>query len=213
MRTFLPAILLVLTACFGDDVINPSGDCEAEHDGSFVCYSVPGADDTYLPDCEAPLERELWRVFQQADGTAYMIPRPDAMGLETGICDGEDADLAGLFEANGLCEAILDQAGVELINSMDPAEALEIGHALHERLVFEAVSYGDDSAGVAPFAPPEDWVDACDGADDSSGICDKIDGWYDLDAGECLEMGVALNEEEAASLASLLNDLYGVAGR
>ena len=211
MRSLLPVFFLALTACPGDDdVVNPSGDCEAEHDGSFVCYSTPGPDDTWLPDCDAPLDRELWRMFQQADGTAYMIPRPDAMGLETGICDGDDAALAALFEANGLCDAMLDQAGVTLINSMDPADALTISHALHESLEFAAVEYSDGTGGVTPFAPPEDWVDACDGAADSSGICDKINEWYDLDSGDCPNLAAVFSAEEATALAALLNDLYGV---
>lgn len=209
MRTFIPLMFLALTACFEKDAAdNPTGECVADHDGGFFCYSSPGPDDTYLPDCDAPLNEELWRVFEQANGTAYVIPRPDGMGLVTGICDGDDAELAALFEANALCDETLDSAGVETINSMDTTDALTITHALHENLEFAVAIYGDGYADVTPFAPPEHLVAACEGSSES--VCDAIDGKYDLDAEECLDIGIVFTEDDAAVLADLLNDLYGI---
>jgi hypothetical protein len=67
--------------------------------------------DVYLPDCDAPLGRELWRVFAIDASTAYVVPRPDASGISLGICDGEDADMADRFERNGLCEELADPDG------------------------------------------------------------------------------------------------------
>ncbi len=58
-------VLSLVFACqLGEIVIeNPSGECEAETDGSRLCYHSPNPTDTYLPDCDNTLDRELWRVF------------------------------------------------------------------------------------------------------------------------------------------------------
>ena len=49
-------------------------------DGGRPGYHSP-AGDTYVPNCDVQTLREYWRIFEQADGSAYMIPRPDGLGL------------------------------------------------------------------------------------------------------------------------------------
>ncbi len=202
-------VVLALAGCGEPDIDNPTGDCEPDDDGARVCYHSPDSSDQYLPDCDPPLNQELWRVFAQDTGTAYMIPRPDTMGIETGICDGDDADLDALFRDNGLCEEVADP---DVVNSMTPADALAISHELHQRLEFEAVSYGDDTWGISPWAPDSDLLDACDGplADDAA-VADMCGDLADsMGSGQCLEMAVIYDEAEATAFAAGLNLVYGV---
>lgn len=195
-------MLFLLLACDVPAIDNPTGDCTADSDGSHRCYSV--STDQYLPDCAAPLGRELYRVFAIDDQTAYVIPRPDATGLTLGICDGEDATLADLFDRNGLCVEIADP---DVVNSMTPADALTITHTLHERLDFAAVSSGD-SWQVQPFAPDGDHYDACSLTDDAviADYCASLTAT--MDAGECPLMAVVFSEAQAAAMADALNMLY-----
>lgn len=208
-RLFAPLSLLLLVACPAPEVGNPSGDCQAEDDGARACYHTPDATDTYLPDCEAPLDRELWRVFAVDEATAYMIPRPDAMGIHTGICDGDDVDLAAVFEANGLCAEVADP---DIINAMTPEDALVIGHALHENLVFGVEEYGEGAAGLVPWAPDTELLMACEGplAGDArvEGLCAEL---ATLDAeGTCNDLGRVLSVEQVTALAEGLNATFGI---
>ena len=141
---------------------NPSGDCMADGDGAHPGYSVPGPNDVYLPDCKLALKRSLWRVFVQESGQSYVIPRPDGLGLKMGFC-GDDEPLRELFEANGLCSEFGDP---NILNAMEPTDALRITSALHSRLRFEAVLAGD-TAQVDPFAPPADVQAVCQTADEA----------------------------------------------
>jgi hypothetical protein len=204
-----PTVLLILAAaCSYGFAGNPTGDCEPETDGSRVCYHSPEAGDTYLPDCEAPLDRELWRVFATEDGGAYIIPRPDGMGLSTGICDGDDIELAAAFERSGLCDEVADP---EVINDLNHTDALVITHALHEQLVFTAVDDGDGSAHIDPWAPDEDMLAACDGplADETAvdEACDLLAGRSE--DGNCTDIGVIYSLEQATLFAAGLNHVYG----
>jgi hypothetical protein len=202
------APLLLLTGC-SEPIDNPSGSCEADDDGARVCYHSPDRADTYLPDCEAPLDRDLWRVFAMDEDTAYMIPRPDAMGIQLGICDGDDANLAALFDGNGLCAEIGDP---DLINAMTPADALAISHAMHERLAFDVVDHGDGSASLSPWAPDDELLHACEGplSGDArvSGLC------ADLAAqgasGQCDDMARIHSLDEVTALAAGLNASFGI---
>ncbi len=217
MRASLILLLPLLTACFdnSEDVANPTGDCVAEDEGGRDCYHAPDPSDSYLPDCDAPLDREYWRVFaregEEGVYTAYMIPRPDATGITWGICDGEDAALAELFERNLLCQSSVGQDELEVINAMDVAEALEISHALHERLVFSPIDYGDGWS-VEPFAPERDLAEACVqwGSDypDAAEVCDELVG--NMEAGTCMMLAQLYSEAEATDMAALMNRLYGI---
>jgi len=210
--TLRPLLLLALTGCPASLIENPTGDCEPGDDGSRICYHSSGPDDQYLPDCDAPLTRELWRVFAQDAETAYMIPRPDSLGLTFGVCGGDDADLSALFEANGLCEATVGPDTVEVLNSMTPEDALAIGHALHERLVFTAEALSGGGWWFTPWAPDVDLYDACLGpaADDADLAALCADVVSTMDAGHCEEMARGYTEAEARGVAAALNALYGV---
>jgi hypothetical protein len=202
------APMLLLTAC-SEPVENPTGSCEADGNGARACYHSPDSGDTYLLDCEAPLDRDLWRVFAVDEDTAYMIPRPDTMGIQLGICDGDDSDLASLFDANGLCTEIGDP---DIINAMTPADALAISHAMHERLIFGVVENGDDSVSLSPWAPDDELLHACEGplADDDrvSQLCDEL---AELDAAaECVDVGRTLGLDEATAMAEGLNATFGI---
>ena len=214
------------SGCSGDQPIgsnndapsvpNPTGDCQASGNGAHECYSVPGPGDSWMPDCEAPLQRSYWRVyaFPVEEGTrqtptGYMIPRPDGTGAAFGICGGSDAALDTLFRDYGLCADFLDAQGVERINNAPIADLLTIAHALHERLSFEAVDAGDSYL-VTPFLLPADVRDGCPLANNAS-LSSKCTTYVDAACGPT-DIGVVfdLDETEAGDLAAALNQLYGI---
>lgn len=208
LTALAPLLLLALPACV-PPVENPSGSCEASHDGARHCTHAPDPADTYLPDCEAPLDRDLWRVFAIDEHTAYIMPRPDAMGIRLGICGGDDADLAALFEDNGLC---VDNADPGVVNAMTPVDAMGISHAMHERLVFDVVDHGDGGASLSPWAPDDELAHACAGPlagdDRVSGLCADLTA--QAAAEECLDVGRVLSLDEATALAGGLNATFGI---
>lgn len=197
-------IISLLIACT-PEVENPLGTCEAETNGSRACYHFPSPDDTYLLDCNAPLDRELWRVFAQTDESAYIIPRPDALGLQFGLCDGESDD-AILLQQYGLCDQILDSEGVTTINEISPVDALSITSILHQNLRFEV---GEGNV-VSPWVPDEDMIDACDLISDSSvdEYCANIE--LSSSGNDCPEIFYSFPEDTAILFADALNQLYGI---
>lgn len=190
------------------DVDNPTGDCVADGDGSRVGHS-PGNDSVYLPDCELDLEREYYRVFAQSDGTAYMIPRPDGHPDFIRACIDDQVPLHDVLQAYSLCQSeALDSAQVEQVNSMAPADALQIAHYLHERLVFFVAEQG-----VSPYPQPQDILDLCKTDDDfrNGPMQERCD--FELDAeesGSRNEIGWIHTGEQAEALAPALNALYGI---
>lgn len=197
-----------LSGCSADPhyVKNPTGDCEPDGDGSRTGHS-PG-DSQYLPDCDPPLRREYYRVFAQKDKTAYMIPRPDTLGIVYGFCDGDDAELAELFDRNGLCVQVADP---ELVNSMTPEDALRIAHLLHEQLVFAPERAGENWS-VRPGAMTDDVVAACDRA--AVDLSDAQDACrYHRERASSKshdDMGRSYTRAEVEQLAPALNELYGI---
>ncbi len=189
---------------------NPTGDCVAGGDGSRVGHS-PGADSTYLPDCELNLEREYYRVFVQSDGTAYMIPRPDNHPDFIDVCLSlnESDPLYETARAYSLCQSeAFDSSQVEQINSMAPADALALAHYLHERLVFFVTADG-----VRPYPQAQDILDLCkmDEAFRNGPMQERCD--FELDAEESgvrNEIGWVHTGVEAEALAPALNALYGI---
>ena len=52
---------MVLLACGDKNTVtveNPSGECQADSDGSRTCYQAPIENDTYLPDFDTDLSRQ-----------------------------------------------------------------------------------------------------------------------------------------------------------
>ena len=199
--------LLPLLAC-QTPVQNPTGSCEAADSGARSCYHAPAATETYLPHCDAPLERELWRVFAIDETTAYMIPRPDATGLTFGFCAGDDAELADLFDRNGLCVEIADPS---VVNSMTLADAMAINHALHERLVFTNTD-GNGTPAIRPWAPDGDIADACALiTGDVPEACEWFQERRELAPDEdCSAMAWVPDAESVDAIVPALNALYGI---
>jgi len=203
------AMMLTAVAVHGA-VLNPTGACGVKSSrgaGGRWNYHSPGEVDTYVPDCQNPLRREYWRVFVQRDrGTAYVIPRPDDMGTKFGLC--EDGDPDALFRKYGLCSGT--DFSVSAVNNMETAEALNITHALHGRLVFQATQSGD-GWGIDPFAPEDDILAVCDEAitDDADALahCKRLRAR--CSDGACQGIAIVPNEASARSLVPALNELYG----
>ncbi len=200
-------VFLLLTGCPTPDLIaNPTGSCEAADDGARTCYHNPVAGDQYLPDCDPPLKRELWRVFAQSNDTSYVIPRPDGDRRLAELCVSDDAELLGLLNTYTLCGT----PNIDKINAMKPADALVVTHALHERLDFEAVDYGSNDWGLDPWVPDTDLIDAC--ALNTDPELDAICAAFvpRAEGESCPDMAIMFDETEARGLAELLDELYGV---
>lgn len=190
----------VLSHSTAEEVVNPSGNCTSDEDGGRPGYASPGETDTYLPDCNAPLKREYWRVFVSSDEKAYIIPRPDAMGIEYDLCAGTSEEL---FKQGGLCEEAADP---DVINNLEPKDALDITRALHELLVFERS--GDS---IKPFAPPDDVIAACDLTSNAAAksYCQELQGQCD-ENGICNEMLMVPSSDAIEAIVPALNKLYGI---
>ena len=188
-------------------VENPSGDCSAEDDGSRTCYHAPMESDTYLPDCQTDLSREYWRVFAMSDTSAYIIPRPDGMGLMYDLC--EDANVGELMNTYALCSETLGANEVDIINDIPPEDALLITNALHSKFLFTV----DENDMISPWAPPNDIVDACKFSDDNddlvSDYCDTALSYYDS-GDDCPNIAFFPSAEEASIIVARLNTLYGL---
>lgn len=134
-------------------VKNPSGNCSNNENGGRLSYHSISYG--YLlarlrcSTCARTLEG-------LCHGSANVIPRPDALVLRYLLCDG-DASLPQLVRQHGMCTAVADP---DVINRMSVADALQITHALHQRLVFESRNDGGQWS-VDPFAPDEDILAAC----------------------------------------------------
>ena len=197
------ALSICLGACVGPDVENPSGDCEVSNDGNRRGFYTSPNEAKYLPDCQNELDRELWRVFAVSDTSAYIVPRPDSMGLDFAICDGEDPEMAALFDTYGLCTEF---GNPTIINDIPPAEALQITNALHQRLRFEV----DESGMISPWAPDDDIIDACELTEspDAQEYCQLLDSR--CDGGDCIDIGYIPSLEASEALVPALNELYGI---
>eukprot|EP00747_Dinoflagellata_sp_TGD_P217951 gnl/TRDRNA2_/TRDRNA2_90272_c0_seq1.p1 gnl/TRDRNA2_/TRDRNA2_90272_c0~~gnl/TRDRNA2_/TRDRNA2_90272_c0_seq1.p1 ORF type:complete len:267 (+),score=34.59 gnl/TRDRNA2_/TRDRNA2_90272_c0_seq1:69-869(+) len=191
-------------------VVNPTGDCQADTDGSRPGYHSVEPGTTYLPDCTCPLTREYWRVFAMDETDAYIIPRPDGLGLQYGYCEGADAELAALFKANDLCIEVLSD--LSRINHMKPADALQITHALHEKLVFEARATNGEWE-ISPWAPDDDLLTICDTIltedTDAQQHCQRLRGRCD-ENGACIDIGVVPTENAVKAFTPALNEFYGI---
>jgi len=184
-------------------VINATNNSNGGRSG----YHSPSSTDTYLPDCENPLKRELWRVFQQEDGTAYIIPRPDGLGTVYNICNGRVPVKEGIIDkANqyGLCD---NDINVAAINHIDPNYGLLFVNIFHRQLHFVA-----DGQNIQPFAPDSDILDACElreGDETLNSYCQAVKNQCNS-FGECTEMMVVPSEMQVRQIVPALNELYGI---
>lgn len=204
-------ILLLALACDptdpADGIVNPTGDCVADGDGARACYHSPAPGEVWLPDCALPIDREYWRVFAIDASTAYMIPRPDGAADLPELCASDDAELLAALERATLCQTSPD---VDVVNAMDPADALTIAHALHLRFRFENVEVATDSWSVEPAPLDTDLVAMCEVNADPVLDADCVVILESKDADECLDIGFLWDEATGNAVAAGLNALYGV---
>jgi hypothetical protein len=187
-------------------VVNPTGTCSAPDDGARRGYHAPDPEAVWLPDCQAPLAREYWRVFAVSDTSSYVIPRPDGAPELAEPCADSEHDLHAVVEKYALCEPATS-ATVDIVNDIDPADALALTHYLHIELVFEVVP-----GGIAPFPIPSDIIDACNLHPDDNSVpfvelCEREQ--ERLDSGHSI--GFTYEGPGAAELVERLNELYEIA--
>jgi len=213
---FVAALMRAAVVSSSAVVTNPTGTCQpkdnAKDNGARPKYHSPGAS-TYLPDCDAPLNREYWRVFAKSESSAYVIPRIDAFGVAAkyGMCTGDD-ELSSLFKKYRLCKETLDSADVEVLNNMKPSEALNITHALHKRLCFQAqaTSPSFQALQITPWGPDDDIMDLCKTTTDAAAAsyCDEIKKSFEC-TGSCVDMAIMPSAEVVKVIVPGLNKLYG----
>ena len=159
MRLALILVPLFVLACgSSSDLQNPTGNCEATGKGNRAGYDAEPVDAAWLPDCKNPVAREYWRVFAKSSESAYVLPRPDGEADLSAACVNADHPLHALVESYLLCSPANSES-VARINSMLPADALQIAHYLHT--VFAFVNDSGAGAHIAPYPIPGDILDAC----------------------------------------------------
>jgi hypothetical protein len=138
-----------------------------------------------------------------------MIPRPDGAPYLSDVCADASHELHPLVEQYPLCEPAT-ASSVDLVNAMDPADALALAHYLNDRLVFIA---GAD--GVTPYALPSDILMACqeDSAFRNGPLQERCDFEIECaEGGDCPSIGWTHTGEEGVVLAAKMNELYGISG-
>jgi hypothetical protein len=184
---------------------NPTGNCVAPNDGSRPGYNAAG-DLKWLPDCQAFLKREYWRVYAASASQAAIVPRPDGTPGLAAPCADKSHALAAIVEKYGLCQSATTEAQVTTINNMSYGDAFAIARYLQSQLVF--FSAGDE---LSPPPIPSDILDACALHKDLNSaafasICqreaDRLMSGIDI--------GFSYNGPGAVELAARLNELYGI---
>jgi len=139
------------------------------------------------------------------------------MGKKYNLCGG-DQGLAALLDKYAMCLDTLEAKQVDLINSMELADALQIANALHQRLQFQAkAQQGGGGWRIDPFAPDNDLEAACnllaqsDANHAAKAFCDKVKSRCNAE-GVCADISVLPRELEARRLAPALNRIYGIQG-
>ena len=193
-----------------DSIENPSGSCGTRVDRGREGYSAPGAGQVWVPDCANPLNREYWRVSTVDGTTAFMLPRPDGEPYLQPACADPQHALADLVGRYHLCASAMSSEEVDLVNAMELADALRVGHYLHEQLRFVTVG-GEAAVAISPYPLPSDIVDACrigGGANPAEleALCERER--ERLRSGS--EIGYAYTGPGAVALVARLNQLYGV---
>jgi hypothetical protein len=210
VRSLVLLLPIVAIACGSSaGVENPTGDCKANGKGNRVGYDGEPVGAVWLPDCQKPVAREYWRVFAQSSTSAYMLPRPDGEANLVAVCGNVAHPLHAMVESYLLCSAATSEASVARVNSMLPADALQIAHYLHTVFAFE----NDSRAGVhiAPFPITDDILEACalhaqDNSTEFTAICtreqDRLQSGNDI--------GFKYDGPGAVELVARLNELYGI---
>lgn len=188
---------LLAIAVLGCSAADEPRTCDYAHCDDFVVDSAK-----VIRNPAVTLRREYWVTFRNGDRVA-MFPRPDNAPEATAEC-GKGTDAANLFARNGICPP----ADVAKVNAMTREDALAVSTFLHARLRFAA-----SGTSVSPFPYTDDTIGVCDenpGARSGvlKAVCDRA--YQRRSSGGGAEIAVQLTEAEAATLAPLLNKLYGV---
>ena len=226
-----------LASVGGNPIQNPSGDChikESTNNGARQGYHSPASSDVYMPDCKNPLKEELWRVFAKkvkneegkSNIAAYIIPRPDRLGIEYGLCNGRSSnsdsseekagvsisqikEIAGKY---GLCD---ERAVPKIINNMTINDALVLTNFFHSQIKFES---RNDS--IYPWVPDTDILAACELVpisnstatneviEQTGNFCAAIKGR--CSGQTCTGISISPSAEVVKELVPTLNELYGV---
>jgi len=185
----------------GAAVVNPTGACGTRPDPGRVGYGGGGA--IWVPDCQAPLLREYWRVDTMDGITAYTLPRMDGTTDFQPACADAADGLHDLVTRYDLCAPASDPAQVNLINTMALPDALTLTHYLHQRLKFVS-----DGTTFTPFPITADILDACAlhaNTPELQAMCDRES------ANLQNPVGLSYMGQAAVELAARLNELYGIA--
>jgi hypothetical protein len=125
--------------------------CPNKINGSRIGYH--SSNDIWVSDCDNPLDREYWRVFEKDKG-AYIIPRPDSSAYSNLIlCENSDKLIMDLVFKYEICDKPLNK---HKINSMPIGDALLLTHYLNSKLKFKVLN-----GQVFPSAIPADILAAC----------------------------------------------------
>ncbi|WP_437808789.1 hypothetical protein [Sorangium sp. So ce1078] len=168
----------------------------------------PDPGDVYVKNAAVALDREYWVIYDRGDGKHYIFPRPDGDKAIAAEC-AAGGPKAPIFSAAMLCEVASSKAAVDRVNSLSRDEAIEVSTFLHARLKFKVTPAG----GIEPHVFISDQVDVCntyrsarEGALKS--LCDRELGY--VANGQRPDIGIGFTAAEAAALAPLLNDIYGI---
>jgi hypothetical protein len=187
-------------------VTNASGTCTVVGDGTRPEHDASGS--TWVPDCQNPLRREYYRIYQQSPTSAYTIPRLDGAPMLAPACTDANHPLAPLLRKYELCAEATTTEQVDRINHMAPADALQITHFLHMNLRFAAST---EAHQIVPYAFGSDIIAACDlhPAQNSSALNVFCNREREL-ARTGIGVGTTTEGPGAVELALRLNELYGI---
>src|SRR5262249_30640444 len=113
---------------------------------------------TWLPDCNASLRREYWRVYATSEGHAFMLPRPDGASQLAAPCHAAQHPLGAIVQTYQPCSSATSTAQVDVINDMNVNDAFAVARYLNAQLVFITTP---SDLGLFPFPIPSDIIDAC----------------------------------------------------
>jgi hypothetical protein len=138
-----------------------------------------------------------------------MIPRPDMLPYMAEPCAIQDHELHAIAEQYLLCEPATEDT-LDVVNSMDLADALAVAHYLSDRHVFVA-----GETGVWPYAQDEDVLEACQTDDTfrNGPMKERCDFLLNCaQTGACPAIGWVASGEQAVALAAKMNEMYGIEG-
>jgi hypothetical protein len=180
-------------------------ECTASSTGERIGLPPLAAADSWLPDPNAPLRREYWRVFVRPSGTAYILPDPTLPPqYYISSCATPEDPLFEILMRYSFCEP---QGSWD---EMTPTDALAVAHAYHQQLAFSFYS-----PGIVPAPVLSDVIDACElgNADDSPEfgvLCDFARDTCAREDGTTIPNDYWTGQG-GADLAYHLNELYGIA--